>query len=230
MKKSIALLLSVATIFLCACEEIEGKQTPIKLDKSELTFPSAGGEQTVTAVNYNSWWISGGYEDFDQAKNEYTNYYTFYRPRDLILLCNHIGEYAYYFPIKGKTVKQLIHKYTIDNVKEIKDELAIYHSYSQDIVAKIFALLKALTSYQYSGFSKEAINTKLQECGLGREILSLLIEYSLIIPYDAQTGKYYIKYRETNIDDFVIEDGSIQYKLHNSIYAYYVPDSIKLIE
>lgn len=74
MKKSIALLLSVATIFLCACEEIEGKQTPIKLDKSELTFPSAGGEQTVTAVNYNSWWISGGYEDFDQAKNEYTNY------------------------------------------------------------------------------------------------------------------------------------------------------------
>ena len=74
MKKSLALLLSVATIFLCACEEIEGKQTPIKLDKSELTFPSAGGEQTVTAVNYNSWWISGGYEDFDQAKNEYTNY------------------------------------------------------------------------------------------------------------------------------------------------------------
>ena len=74
MKKSIVLLLSVATIFLCACEEIEGKQTPIKLDKSELTFPSAGGEQTVTTVNYNSWWISGGYEDFDQAKNEYTNY------------------------------------------------------------------------------------------------------------------------------------------------------------
>ena len=74
MKKSIALLLSVATIFLCACEEIEGKQTPIKLDKSELTFTSVGGEQTVTAVNYNSWWIGGGYEDFDQAKNEYTNY------------------------------------------------------------------------------------------------------------------------------------------------------------
>lgn len=57
-----------------SCEEYEGKQTPIKLDKSELTFPSVGGEQMVTAVNYNSWWISGGYEDYDQAKNEYTNY------------------------------------------------------------------------------------------------------------------------------------------------------------
>lgn len=63
MKKSIALLLSVATIFLCACEEIEGKQTPIKLDKSELTFTSKGGEQTATATNYKSWWICGGYED-----------------------------------------------------------------------------------------------------------------------------------------------------------------------
>ena len=156
--------------------------------------------------------------------------YTFYRPRDLILFCNNIGKNAYYFPIKGKIVKQLIHQYAIDNVREIKDELAIYHCYSPDIVTKIFVVLKALTSYQYSGFSKETINAKLQEFGLTEEILSLLIEYSLIIPYDAQTGKYYIKYRETNIDDFVIEGSNIQYKLHNSIYAYFVPDSIKIAE
>ena len=156
--------------------------------------------------------------------------YTFYRPRDLILFCNNIGKNAYYLPIKGKIVKQLIHQYAIDNVREIKDELAIYHCYSPDIVTKIFVVLKALTSYQYSGFSKETINAKLQELGLTDEILSLLIEYSLIIPYDAQTGKYYIKYRETNIDDFVIEGSNIQYKLHNSIYAYFVPDSIKIAE
>lgn len=76
MKRSIALLLSVATIFLCACEEIDGKQTPIKLDKSELTFTSKGGEQTVTATNYKSWWISGGYEDKKDVNGvtEYVNY------------------------------------------------------------------------------------------------------------------------------------------------------------
>lgn len=76
MKKSIALLLSVATIFLCACEEIEGKQTPIKLDKSELTFTSKGGEQTATATNYKSWWICGGYEDKKDVNGvtEYVNY------------------------------------------------------------------------------------------------------------------------------------------------------------
>lgn len=74
MKKIFTLLVLAVTLMLTSCEEYDGKQTPIKLDKSELTFPSVGGEQTVTAVNYNSWWIGGGYEDFDQAKNEYTNY------------------------------------------------------------------------------------------------------------------------------------------------------------
>lgn len=74
MKKLFTLLVLAVALMLTSCEEYDGIQTPIKLDKSELTFPSVGGEQTVTAVNYNSWWIGGGYEDFDQAKNEYTNY------------------------------------------------------------------------------------------------------------------------------------------------------------
>ena len=75
MKRSILCLMAlVVASIMTSCEDVDGEQRPIKLDKSELTFPSAGGEQTVTAVNYNSWWISGGYEDFDQAKNEYTNY------------------------------------------------------------------------------------------------------------------------------------------------------------
>ena len=74
MNKLFTLLALAIALMVTSCEEYDGKQTPIKLDKSELTFPSVGGEQTVTAVNYNSWWISRGYEDYDQAKNEYTNY------------------------------------------------------------------------------------------------------------------------------------------------------------
>ncbi len=74
MKKLFTLLVLAVALMLTSCEEYDGIQTPIKLDKSELTFPSVGGEQTVTMQNYSSWWIGGGYEDFDQAKNEYTNY------------------------------------------------------------------------------------------------------------------------------------------------------------
>ena len=74
MKKLFALLVLVIAVVMTSCEEVDGNQAPIKLDKSELIFSSVGGEQTVTAVNYNSWWISAGYEDSDQARNEYTNY------------------------------------------------------------------------------------------------------------------------------------------------------------
>ena len=76
----------VVAVEMTSCEDVDvdGKQTPIKLDKSELTFSSAGGEQTVTTVNYNSWWISGGYEDkkYVNGVSEYVNYvyptYNFY--------------------------------------------------------------------------------------------------------------------------------------------------------
>ena len=74
MKKLFTFLTLVVAVVLTSCEDIDGKQTPIKLDKSELTFTSVGGEQTVTAVNYKSWWISGGYVAHDQVKNEYTGY------------------------------------------------------------------------------------------------------------------------------------------------------------
>ena len=79
MKKLIYCLMAlVVAVEMTSCEDVDvdGKQTPIKLDKSELTFSSAGGEQTVTTVNYNSWWISGGYEDkkYVNGVSEYVNY------------------------------------------------------------------------------------------------------------------------------------------------------------
>lgn len=48
----------------------------MELDKSELQFNSEGGEQTVTVLNYQRWWISGGYEDSEyvDGKMLYRNY------------------------------------------------------------------------------------------------------------------------------------------------------------
>lgn len=79
MKKliySLMVLVAASTMTSCEDVDVDGKQIPIKLDKSELIFSSAGGEQTVTAVNYNSWWISGGYEDtkYVNGVSEYVNY------------------------------------------------------------------------------------------------------------------------------------------------------------
>ena len=79
MKKLIYYLMAlVVAVEMTSCEDVDvdGKQTPIKLDKSDLIFSSVGGEQTVTAVNYNSWWISESYEDkkYVNGVSEYVNY------------------------------------------------------------------------------------------------------------------------------------------------------------
>ena len=74
MKKIFTLLALVVAVVVTSCEEYDGRWKPIEVDKSQLSFTPEGGEQTITVLNYNRWWISGGYEDYDKAKNEYTNY------------------------------------------------------------------------------------------------------------------------------------------------------------
>lgn len=43
-------------------EKSSGRWDPIALDKEEVHFPKEGGEETVTVLNYPSWWINFGYD------------------------------------------------------------------------------------------------------------------------------------------------------------------------
>ena len=67
MKRSInAVALAAIICFASSCEETifekEGDWDPIELDKTHVNFPPEGGQNTVSALNYSRWWISGGYE------------------------------------------------------------------------------------------------------------------------------------------------------------------------
>ena len=72
------ILFATAIMVACSCEELQkdGAWDPVELDKSNIEFPAEGGQETVTALNYTSWWINGGYESAIQVngKWEYTNY------------------------------------------------------------------------------------------------------------------------------------------------------------
>jgi len=73
------ILFAAAMIMVvCSCEELQkiGAWDPVELDKNNIEFSSEGGEETVTALNYPSWWINGGYESVTQVngKSEYNNY------------------------------------------------------------------------------------------------------------------------------------------------------------
>lgn len=150
--------------------------------------------------------------------------YTFYRPRDLILFCNNIGKDRYYIPINANNVKTLIVKYAADNVKELKDELTIH--YSQLEIKNLFNVLREIAPKSYQGFSKDELIDKLAKYDLGSEVVDKLIDYSLVIPFDFTTSKYYIKYRGSNYEDFNIDSSNIKYRLHKCLCAYYLPDSV----
>ena len=72
------ILFATAIMVACSCEELQkdGAWDPVELDKSNIEFTAEGGQETVTALNYTSWWINGGYESAVQVngKWEYTNY------------------------------------------------------------------------------------------------------------------------------------------------------------
>ena len=64
MKRIIFVLVSVVAIFT-SCQEIvlDGAWDPIEVDKKHVNCPPEGGQNTVSTLNYSSWWISGGYGD-----------------------------------------------------------------------------------------------------------------------------------------------------------------------
>ena len=57
-------IIIASLICFSSCEEVclDGAWDPIELDKKHVNFPPEGGQNTVSALNYNRWWISGGYE------------------------------------------------------------------------------------------------------------------------------------------------------------------------
>ena len=74
MKRFVYAIALVATMFFASsCEETifhkDGDWDPIELDKTHVNFPPEGGQNTVSALNYNRWWINGGYE---LSSHEYT--------------------------------------------------------------------------------------------------------------------------------------------------------------
>lgn len=77
MKKFLSLLTLLLCMVATSCDEpMDGDWSPIEVDKKQLEFTSAGGEQTVTMLNYGHWWINGGYEGGVQVNgtSEYVNY------------------------------------------------------------------------------------------------------------------------------------------------------------
>ena len=71
--KKLGLLVASAIVLFCSlsCEKVDvignkeeqdGLWAPMKMNKTELSFPKNGGQMTVTCSNYSNWWIAGAWE------------------------------------------------------------------------------------------------------------------------------------------------------------------------
>lgn len=67
---------TLVELWLAGQEPLCGDWPPIELDKAEVTFPSEGGVDTITSLNYESWWINYGFEDAQNVGGEvkYVNF------------------------------------------------------------------------------------------------------------------------------------------------------------
>lgn len=189
-------------------------------------------QQGLKYLAYDSWQSlfkdNEGCYGRDYNGNEKTAFkyildYTFFRPRDFILFLKNVGEDKYYYPINALNISELLQKYSINNVSEIKSELAIH--YTQDQIKEIFNILRSMSYSQNNGLGKTELLKRLEDKNFDIETFRTLIDYYLIIPFDSNTGKYYIGYRYSDPSDYDINKDNISYKLHKCIYAYFVPKS-----
>ena len=73
-----AVAIMAIMLFASSCEETirDGAWDPIELDKSHVNFPQEGGQNTVSALNYTRWWISGAY-DLDKGLGDNYEFYIY---------------------------------------------------------------------------------------------------------------------------------------------------------
>lgn len=80
MKQLFNTIMLVAAISaFSSCEHVicvDGAWDPMELDKAHINFPPEGGQNTVSVLNYPTWWIYGGYDmaEFIDNQWDYSGY------------------------------------------------------------------------------------------------------------------------------------------------------------
>ena len=142
--------------------------------------------------------------------------FTFYRPRDLINLFNHIGNENLPLPLSPDSIKYLLRKYVNVNADEIKDELATL--FDSDSIDNIFDVLKEVAK-SFVNPSFQQVLSFMEQHDVDVKYFETLIDYGLLNAID-NNGKYYFSYREQSIQgDF----NEYSYGLPKSLYIYLMP-------
>lgn len=160
---------------------------------------SKGFDNIKIPYNHDDPWLSF----VDETNNDKTTQfkylldYTFYLPRDLMLIFKDIENKDLKLPLSHRDVNNLLKDYSKRKVGEIRDELVAI--YTENEIDKIFDVLYEV----YSGWDVEydTIVDILQKHELPINVLNILMDYNLLVPVDKDTNFIYFNYREREFDE-----------------------------
>jgi hypothetical protein len=147
--------------------------------------------------------------------------YTFFRPRDLILLFKPLPKNSYRLPLNFQNSKSLINSYVEELILEVKNELSA--SFSESDISKIFLSLKELRYKQ--PLERDSILKEFKEQSITYEpelALILLFDYSIIGNLDNSDSmaKVYFKHRERKDEPCVI-NFDLKFIYHKAIEIFF---------
>ncbi len=155
-------------------------------------------ESNKIPFNQDDPWISFVDEsDNDRGTQfKYILDYTFYLPRDLMLIFKNIENKDLKLPLSHNDINQLLKEYSKKKVGEIKDELVAI--YDKNDIDNIFQALKEINNGWDVDY--QSVNTILSNNNLTNSTFNTLLDYNLLIPVDKNTGYLFFNYREKELD------------------------------
>ncbi len=122
--------------------------------------------------------------------------FTFYLPRDLMLIFKNIGNKDLHLPLSHEDINQLLKEYSKKKIREIRDELvAIFEKNTIDLIFDTLRDINNGWDVEY----KEVLNF-LRKYNLPSQTFFTLIDYNLLVPVEKETGYLYFNYREKELD------------------------------
>lgn len=156
-----------------------------------------GFESKGIPFDSNDPWVSFVDESYNDEKTQfkYILDYTFYLPRDLMLIFKDIENKDLPLPLSHASINQLLREYSKRKVGEITDELVAL--YSQEEIGVILDLLRQIDDERDVDYN--IIVDRLRENGLTQSVFKTLLDYNLLIPINKNTGYFYFNYREREL-------------------------------
>lgn len=155
----------------------------------------------------------------DNTAFKYILDFTFYLPRDLLLIFKDLEKKELPLPMAPSDVKALLKDYVRRKKEEIEDELTIQFE-DRASINQLMAALKELSNR--NNYKMKDVLDQLNQFGLNENIFLVLIDYNLLIPKDSKKKLYY-KYREMpvvgNLNDYV-------FTMPKCLYCYFHPEKI----